>query len=37
MMNLKKLLNGQGFRQLFSYLIVGGIATVVEWVFFYTR
>ena len=33
MMNLKKLLNGQGFRQ----LIVGGIATVVEWVCFYTR
>ena len=33
MMNLKKLLNGQGFRQLFSYLI----ATVVEWVCFYTR
>ena len=37
MMNLKKLLNGQGVRQLFSYLIVGGIATVVEWVCFYTR
>ena len=34
-MNLKKLLNSQGFRQLFSYLIVGGIATVVEWVCFY--
>ena len=35
MMNLKKLLNSQGVLQLFSYLIVGGIATVVEWVCFY--
>ena len=35
MMNLKKRLDRQGFRQLFSYLIVGGIATVVEWVCFY--
>ena len=35
MMNLKKLLNSQGFRQLFSYLIVGGIATIVEWACFY--
>ena len=35
MMNLKKLLNSQGFRQMFSYLVVGGIATIVEWVCFY--
>ena len=35
MMNLKKLLNCQGFHHLFSYLIVGGIATAVEWVCFY--
>ena len=35
MMNLKKLLNSRTFRQLLSYLMVGGIATVVEWVCFY--
>lgn len=34
-MNLKILLNSQGFRQMFSYLVVGGIATIVEWVCFY--
>ena len=30
MMNLKKLLNSQGVLQLFFYLIVGMIATIVD-------
>lgn len=34
-MNLNKLLKNQNLRDLFSYLIVGGIATLVEWIFFY--
>lgn len=35
MKELKKFLSNAVFRQLFSYLIVGGIATIVEWVCFY--
>lgn len=30
MMNLKKLVNSQGVLQLFSYLIVGMIVTIVD-------
>jgi len=32
---IQKLYSNQEFRKLFLYLIVGGLATIVEWVCFY--
>lgn len=34
-MIFETLLKNNAIRQLFSYLIVGGIATIVEWICFY--
>lgn len=34
-MNVHTVLDRKNIHQLFSYFVVGGIATVVEWIFFY--